>query len=182
MIRVLPIFLLFVLGCNRTVDIREVKLTTANGDIANMDSILHSRNHTTFLFFSPECPVCLISIDELKRINATHQSLVYVYPGSYYDARRILDFHKEYKIDALALMDTANVLVNILGAQVTPHAIVTDKDGNKLYTGAIDDRSTDFGTKKVVVTRRYLSEALENLASGKPVSIDSTEAFGCYIE
>lgn len=182
MIRILPLVLLFALGCRGAGDIRELELPTANGDIARIDSILISRNHTAFLFFSPECPVCLISIDELKRIDSVHQSLVYVYPGSYYSSSRILEFHNEYDIDGLALIDTANVLVKLLGAQVTPHAIVTDQNGKRLYTGAIDDRSTDIGTKKIVVTHRYLSDALGLLAAGKPVSIDSTEAFGCYIE
>lgn len=147
-----------------------------------MDSLLKSREHTAFIFFSPECPICLISVDELKQIDSAHSALVYVYPGTYYSSQRIREFHTEYDIDGLALMDTSNALVDLLGAEVTPHAIVTDRTGSRVYKGAIDDRSPDIGTKKVLITRRYLSDVLDSLSMGRPIPMDSTQAHGCYIE
>lgn len=183
MFRIALILLSMVAGaCTRPITIDQMELPSLNGKQVRLDSVLKSHAHTAFMFFSPECPICLISVDELKRIDSIHASLVFVYPGNYYTPEQILKFHQDYGIGSLALLDTGKVLVQLLGAEVTPHAIVTDQNGSRVYKGAIDDRSSEIGTKKVVITQRYLSDVLDSLSKGAPIPRDSTQAHGCYIE
>ncbi len=183
MYRFTLILLSIVAGaCTRPISIDQMELPSLNGEQIRLDSVLKSKAHTTFMFFSPECPVCLVSVDELKRIDSVYSSLVYVYPGNYYEPEQIRKFHQDYGIGSLAVLDTAKVLVRLLGAEVTPHAIITDQNGSRVYKGAIDDRSPEIGTKKVVITQRYLHDVLDSLSKGAPIARDSTQAHGCYIE
>lgn len=177
----LPVFCLFIC-CGKPSNIRQLDMPSADGRIVCLDSVLDANQHTAFLFFSPECPVCIQSVPELLSIDSVHGSLVYVYPGNYYSNHRIMKFHKEYGINSHALLDTTNVMVDLLNAEVMPQAIVADKDGKVVYTGAIDDRTPAFGETRQVVTRRYLGAVLDSLAIGSPVPFDSTIAHGCYIE
>jgi hypothetical protein len=113
---------------------------------------------------------------------ATSGDTVYVYPGTYYTKERISNFHTEYGISSLALLDTANILVELMNAEVMPQTIVTDGEGRVVYNGAIDDRIQDLGEKRQVVTQRYLGAVLDSLAAGSPVPFATTIAHGCYIE
>jgi len=177
----LAISCLFVC-CGKPTNIRQVDLPSADGRKVYLDSVLDAQKHTAFLFFSPECPVCIQSVPELLSIDSVRRTLVYVYPGTYYTSKRILKFHKEYGISSLALLDTANVLVELMNAEVMPQSIVTDQDGKIVYSGAIDDRTQEFGEKRQVVTQRYLGSVLDSLAAGAPVPFATTTAHGCYIE
>ena len=177
----LAISCLFVC-CGKPTTIRQVDLPSADGGKVCLDSVLDANRHTAFLFFSPECPVCIQSVPELLSIDSVFRSLVYVYPGTYYSKERISNFHTEYGISSLALLDTANVLVELMNAEVMPQSVVTDREGKVVYNGAIDDRIQDLGEKRQVVTQRYLGAVLDSLAAGSPVPFATTIAHGCYIE
>lgn len=176
------IWALFFIHCGKPSNVNEVTLTAANGRTIAMDSVLDAKPYTAFVFFSPECPVCIQSIPELLQMDSVHHSMVYVYPGKYYEPSRILHFHEDNRIRSLALMDTSNTIVELLDAVVMPQAIVTDSDGTVLYSGAIDDRSPALGERRQVVTKRYLGAVLDNLAAGNKIPFASTDVHGCYIE
>jgi hypothetical protein len=175
-------FAFLLVHCTEPRNIRDVEIESVDGRQISIDSLLDVRDHTAFVFFSPECPICIQSVDELLAIDSVHKSLVYVYPGTYYNDSSIHAFHKEYRIDALALMDTSNTMVRLLKAEVTPQAIVTNRKGETVYTGAIDDRSPDFGVKRIVITERYLASVLDSLSKGSKPPYPSTVAHGCFIE
>ena len=176
------ILALFFMQCGNPSNVREVELPAADGRTIAMDSVLDAHPHTSFLFFSPECPVCIHSVPELLQIDSIHQSMVFVYPGNYFDAQQLLQFHQEHRIKAPAVIDTANVLVELLDAVVMPQAIVADSEGVVVYSGAIDDRSPALGERRQVVTQRYLGAVLDSLASGGKIPFASTPVHGCYIE
>ncbi len=182
MIRLLIAISFLLVCCGKPTNIRQVDLSSADGRKVCLDSVLDANQHTSFLFFSPECPVCIQSVPELLSIDSVFNSLVFVYPGTYYSSEHILKFHKEYAINSIALLDTANVLVELLNAEVMPQSIVTDQDGKVVYSGAIDDRIEELGEKRQVVTQRYLGAVLDSLAAGSPVPFATTTAHGCYIE
>lgn len=182
MIRLLFAISCLLVCCGDPTNIRQVDLASADGRKVCLDSVLDANQHTAFLFFSPECPICIQSVPELLAIDSNNNCLVYVYPGTYYSRERILRFHKEYGIRALPLMDTANVLVELLNAELMPQSIVADQDGKVVYSGAIDDRMQEFGEERQVVTQRFLSSVLDSLAAGATVPFSNTTAYGCYIE
>jgi hypothetical protein len=58
---------------------------------------------------------------------------------------------------------------------------VIDPKGVLAYIGAIDDKpSTDLDDVKTA--KNYVAAALDELASGKPVSISATLAYGCSVK
>jgi peroxiredoxin len=55
----------------------------------------------------------------------------------------------------------------------TAAVVLTDKDGNIVYRGALDDSRDEAGVK-----RRHLAEAIKEVLAGKPVSFTSSKAPG----
>jgi peroxiredoxin len=79
------------------------------------------------------------------------------------------------------LIDETQNIAKAYGAMKTPHVYVLQKDGKDLfvkYTGAIDDNYEDAAK----VTKKYLESAMDELISGKDVSVKTTKAIGCGIK
>jgi peroxiredoxin len=78
------------------------------------------------------------------------------------------------------LMDEPGQVGRAYGAKTTPHMYVIDPDGKLVYNGAIDDkRSTN--PEDVKTSRNYVAAALDEMKSGKPVTVASTTPYGCTI-
>jgi hypothetical protein len=74
------------------------------------------------------------------------------------------------------LKDEAAALAKRLGATVTPQVFVFDAVGALRYSGRIAD------SRRPAATMRYdLKEAVEELAAGLDVTVESTEPFGCSL-
>lgn len=79
------------------------------------------------------------------------------------------------------LMDSDTSLAKLYGAKTTPHMFVVNPAGMVVYAGAIDDkRSTKL--EDVKVAKNYVGAALEESLAGKPVSISSTQPYGCSVK
>ncbi|HSH64449.1 MAG TPA: thioredoxin family protein, partial [Bacteroidia bacterium] len=68
-------------------------------------------------------------------------------------------------------------LADAFGATRTPHCFLFDKKG-LVYRGAIDDNVKDATAAK----EHYLKDAIESVAKGTPVKINSTKSVGCGIK
>jgi peroxiredoxin len=79
------------------------------------------------------------------------------------------------------LLDPTGVLGHLYDAKTTPHMFIIDTKGILIYNGAIDDRPTT-DLADVNGARNYLSLALEEATSGKPVSIPTTRPYGCSVK
>jgi alkyl hydroperoxide reductase subunit AhpC len=79
------------------------------------------------------------------------------------------------------LLDPTGVLGRLYDAKTTPHMFIIDPKGILIYNGAIDDRPTT-DVADVNGARNYLSLALEEATSGKPVSIPTTRPYGCSVK
>jgi hypothetical protein len=74
------------------------------------------------------------------------------------------------------LKDEGAALAKRLGATVTPQVFVFDAVGALRYSGRIAD------SRRPAATMRYdLKEAVEELAAGLDVTVESTEPFGCSL-
>jgi peroxiredoxin len=85
-----------------------------------------------------------------------------------------------YGIDYPILLDESGAVGRAYGAKATPHMFVVDAKGVLAYAGAIDnapDGDPDDG--KLV---DYVSQAVEELSAGKPVSVPETKAYGCSVK
>jgi thioredoxin-related protein len=75
-------------------------------------------------------------------------------------------------------VDKNHELADAFGANRTPECFLFDKNGKLVYHGAIDDNPNEAGN----VSRHHLKEAINELLSGKDVSVKETKSVGCNIK
>ena len=79
------------------------------------------------------------------------------------------------------LIDDTSAAGRAYGARTTPHMFVIDPAGKVVYAGAIDDkRSANPADAKTA--NNYVRAALNETLAGKPVSVASTQPYGCSVK
>ena len=76
------------------------------------------------------------------------------------------------------VVDAGSKVARAFGAERTPEAFVFDAAGKLVYHGTIDDNAEDANQVK----QHYLDDALDAVATGKPVGLAETKALGCSIK
>ncbi len=100
----------------------------------------------------------------------------------YYEPAEINKKKKELKAFYTAyLIDEAGTVGRLYGAKTTPHMFIIDKQGNLIYAGAIDDKSST-RQKDIQTAHNYVSDVLNRLLAGKPVKPFMTTAYGCSVK
>jgi len=168
--------------------------TSSNRDqptLTDIEGNIHKTGLSTgvttmvFVWLGVECPIsqqCTKSVNALAESYKNRGVAFYgVVPGKYYNAKEIRTFKKMYHINFVLLTDTAYTLTNMLGANVTPQAVVTDHNYQIRYTGAIDNSYRELGRKNARVTAQYLADALTAVSHKQPVTIPYTVPVGCLI-
>ena len=143
----------------------------------------HSKT-TVLIFVRTDCPISNRYAPELRRLYeqfSSHVDFYLVYADRTQTAAAIHRHVTEYGFPFDALRDPEHTLVKLAKARVTPEAAVFSARGQLLYHGRIDDRYVDFGKAMPQPTRRDLEEALRSAVAGKPVTVASTPAIGCYL-
>lgn len=137
------------------------------------------------LFVQTDCPISNRYAPALARLAARFQpqgvAFYLVYPDRREDADAIGRHVREYGLPGRALRDVQHVLVNRVGATVTPEAVVLGPRGNIVYRGRIDDRYMALDQVRPQATRHDLANALEAALAGRPPDPSATEAIGCFI-
>lgn len=82
---------------------------------------------------------------------------------------------------AAYLFDTDGKVGKAYGARTTPHMYVIDPKGTLIYMGAIDDKPTA-NQADIPGARNHVVKALEEAMAGKPVSVPSTQPYGCSVK
>lgn len=79
------------------------------------------------------------------------------------------------------LFDRDGKAGHLFGAKTTPHLYIVDSNGMLRYNGAIDSiPSTE--EADIAKATPYVTQALNELASGKPISTTTTQPYGCNIK
>ena len=79
------------------------------------------------------------------------------------------------------LMDESGATGKAYGARTTPHMYIVNPQGTLVYAGGIDDkRSTNIADIKT--TKNYVASALDEMKTGKSVSISTSTPYGCSIK
>lgn len=82
---------------------------------------------------------------------------------------------------AAYLVDAEGKVGRAYGAKTTPHMFVIDPAGKLLYAGGIDDKpSTDQADVKTA--KNFVTAALDEALAGKPVSVASSQPYGCAVK
>jgi alkyl hydroperoxide reductase subunit AhpC len=81
---------------------------------------------------------------------------------------------------AAILVDAPGTIGRAFDARTTPHMYVIDPEGTLIYMGAIDDnRGTS--SNAIAGARNHVVEALREAMAGQPVSVPSTQPYGCAV-
>jgi peroxiredoxin len=84
-------------------------------------------------------------------------------------------------VPTAVLMDPQARLARLYNAKTTPEMFVIDPQGKLIYAGAIDDRPTP-DPEDVRGARNYVSDALTEAMTGKPVTMPYTRSYGCSVK
>ncbi len=79
------------------------------------------------------------------------------------------------------LLDPEGTVGRLYNARTTPQMVLIDPSGTVLYNGAIDDKPTA-KLEDVEVAHNYLVAATEEAMAGKPVSVPTTQPYGCSVK
>jgi hypothetical protein len=80
---------------------------------------------------------------------------------------------KKVGLKGAMIDDVGAKIAKALECKNTSQVILSDKDGNIVFRGGIDDSRDEAGVK-----RRHLAEAIKEVLAGKPVSVTTAKAFG----
>ncbi len=79
------------------------------------------------------------------------------------------------------LLDASGDTGRAYGAKTTPHLYIVDAAGVLRYNGAIDSiPSAD--SADIPKATQYVPQALAELAAGKPISVASSQPYGCSVK
>jgi hypothetical protein len=81
---------------------------------------------------------------------------------------------------AAILIDEAGTIGRAFDARTTPHMYVIDPKGTLIYMGAISDNRNN-RTEAIAGARNHVVEALREAMAGQPVSVPSTQPYGCAV-
>ena len=79
------------------------------------------------------------------------------------------------------LLDPTGALGHLYDAKTTPHIFIISPQGTLIYNGAIDNRPT-IDLADVNGAQNYVSAALDEAKSGKPVSTPTSRPYGCSVK
>jgi len=186
---VLFFFLLLLVSCGQAPvfsgEILNETFVTPDGVNRQLKELKGSFG-TVMVFFSPECPLCINytkTINDLDSIFVQSGiSIILVYPGKYYSASQISEFSHSYSLHENALLDPELKIAGQFKATVTPEAVLINREGNIVYSGAIDDWSYETGRKKRTAANKYLFESITALLENRKPAIPYVEPAGCFIE
>ena len=140
---------------------------------------------TVVYFVTHDCPISNRLMPEIERICGDYSSrgvqclMAYVDPTA--GVERIREHRRAYGANQPALRDSDRKLVDLVGATVTPEAVVFDSDGEVVYLGRINNLYAALGTPRRRPTEHDLRTALNEVLAGKAVSRARTQAVGCFI-
>lgn len=90
-------------------------------------------------------------------------------------------FAKKHKLPYPILNDIPGEVGKAYGARTTPHIFVIDKTGSIAYDGAIDNAPLGKIAKNEKYVN-YVSQALDALLAGKPITTKQTKSYGCSVK
>jgi peroxiredoxin len=83
-------------------------------------------------------------------------------------------------VPTAVVLDPDGAIARLYEAKTTPHMFVIGPNGAVVYMGAIDDQPSARGDPGTA--RNYVRLALSALAAGRPVSVSTTQPYGCSIK
>jgi len=170
---------------SKTTPLAEIKVKWSDGKF-HQACFPEDSSLKVFIFMAPECPVSISFTSSIAQLADTFSNsgvkFYIVFPGNFYSENENSAFLKNHDLNLPALFDTGNKIAGSLKATVTPEAYLMNREGEIIYSGAIDNRAYAPGKKRQTVTEFYLKNAITATLAGQNPDPRSTEAIGCFIE
>ena len=96
--------------------------------------------------------------------------------GDSYDAMKV--YAKQQGYNWSYLVDDKSTIADAFGANRTPECFLFDNNGKLVYHGAIDDNPSN----AQAVGRKHLIAAIDEMKTGKEVSVKESRSVGCGIK
>lgn len=171
-----------------TKTVKDFSLQNVNGKIVSTKDYKDARGFVV-VFTCIHCPFAKLYHERLNQLNAKYSKLQV--PLLLINSSDTLMFAneslpnmakvaKEKKYSFPYLFDPSQQVAKDFKAEKTPHAFVVWKEQNKWvvkYSGAIDDN----GAHPELVKLPYVSNAVDELLAGKPVTVKDGYSIGCVI-
>lgn len=183
---ILPLLILIVVTLSKITFANEpkkaenFKLKDYNGKEYQLSDFKNSKA-TVIMFIATQCPVSNAYNTRMAQLYADYKDKRVTFLGINSNMQEgvdeIKDHAKSNKLDFIILKDHNNLIADKFDASFTPEIYVLNGNSEILYHGRIDDsrRESDVKTKD-------LRAALDEILSGKKVSVPKTKAFGCTIK
>lgn len=142
------------------------------------------------VFTCNHCPFAKLYQDRINDLNKTYASKgfpviainpndVVAVPDDSYENMQKRAKDKKYTFPYL--IDETQAVAKAFNATKTPHAFIVFKENGKLilkYAGAIDDNAQE----PEKAENHYVTDAVNALLAGKPVTTTETKSIGCSIK
>ncbi|HQR31597.1 MAG TPA: redoxin domain-containing protein [Blastocatellia bacterium] len=136
---------------------------------------------TVIAFISARCPISNLYKDRIKAVadEYTQRGVNFIAINSSADESvdEVRAHANENNFKFTILKDEGNVVADAYAAERTPKVYVLDGEGVLRYRGRIDNSQNIR-----LVKQNDLRAALDELLSGKPVTVADTQAMGCIIK
>jgi peroxiredoxin len=136
-------------------------------------------------FLGVECPLAKLyarRLDEIRRRYSRRGVAVIGINSNQHDPLRdIRRFVQVYELGFPILKDPDNQVADRFGATRTPEVFLLDAARRIRYRGRVDDQH-GVGLQRSLATRHDLTEAIDELLAGLPVTRPETTAVGCIID
>ncbi|MBK7990236.1 MAG: thioredoxin family protein [Comamonadaceae bacterium] len=84
-------------------------------------------------------------------------------------------------VPTATLMDEDGVVGKAYGARVTPHMYIVNAQGVLVYAGGIDSIPSS-RVDDIPKATPYIRQALGEIKAGKPLSVSTSQAYGCSVK
>ena len=136
-------------------------------------------------WLNPECPFVVRHYQSKTMVNLANKykddGVVWlaVNTTNSFDQAKNKQFHSKHQLLYQVLDDRLGEVGHAYKAKTTPHMFIIDRDGQIVYNGGIDDDPS--GTKGSAA-QNYVAAALDELTSGREVSITESKPYGCSVK
>jgi thioredoxin-related protein len=163
-----------------------VKLKDVSGKEISLKEAA-KKNGLLVMFSCNTCPYVIKNQQRTARINnyalknnigvvLVNSNEAYRDSDDSYTAMQQYAKRQEYKWHYV--VDKNSELADAFGAMRTPEIFLFDKTGKLVYHGAIDDNPSNTASVK----RNHLQQAIDEMLSGKDITVKTSRSVGCSIK
>ncbi len=132
-----------------------------------------------------ECPLANLYAERLQKLQLEYGergvTFVVIAPNRQDSVTELAAFARKHALTMPVIKDLNNAIADQLGATRTPEIFLFDAAKKVRYHGRVDDQYAVGGHSRPAPQQQELRAAIDELLSGKPVTVPTTVAVGCLI-